>query len=522
MKRSTLLALAFIFTAAFPLVSRGQSTLKDLVPDDDNPIAGDSAAPQRIGLPPAQIEFSENQTRSLTGYCFDQYLIAPRRVTNFQHVLSGNRDAEVHTASGKTMTLSDAIAKGAVAIKAVQLQVMFQNRLNEPMSITLKHPAVLWDRDGGEVNQQALNVLESDNHNSEWRQQAIWRITTAERQLKLLGYYDGSVWNIDRDRFHAAAAAFQRENGIEENGELDNGTIVRLVSNEGELRDRLGKLGFRDREGNSLFEDPAAQIRAYQRYAGTKPNGRWNKDLSSRLAVDERIVPQLNALRSDGRPMADALKDSPSRSDILTYLNARGGMMALVETPQGIELWGRRGGSYQFQGRGTDAVKRMDEAAYALSVRATKDNRVVIYPRLGDDHTMIVAIGDRNISVDAGRLAAFLNGGKIPDELANAMAPLLPKGSVLTGGGSAATVIVYRGPLVQGKQVDGKSLLQRSGVNQVDGARLAQALDRTYGDRADLYLSDDLRIGATRLRGATDQGAGMVGTGSAVGDGAAR
>jgi peptidoglycan hydrolase-like protein with peptidoglycan-binding domain len=517
MKRSLLLLLAFALSAAFPLSSRSQSVLDNLIEGEGSEAPNDTTPPQRVGIPPVPepgdgeaqtegLELSANETGSVTGFCFDEYLIAARRVTPFRHVLAGKNDATVRTADGRTLPLQEAIDKGMVAVNDFQLKMMFTNRTNAPLSIRIARPVVFWNRPAGDVNPAALAALESPNDDYDWRQEQVWRITTAERRLAVLGYYDGSVWNIDRGRFGSAVSAFQRANNIASSGSLDNATIGRLATIDDNLRNRLRALGFRDREGRSLKEDLAAQIRAYQKYLGNPATGRWSPELGSRLGTDEQIIPQLNALRPNGKTIAEVL--SESRPNVLTYLNGMKGMMVLMQTPQGVELWGRRGGSYQFQSRDLQAVRGMDEAAAALALRATKDDRIVIYPRVGGSDEVILNIGAQSVTTDAKSMAAYLNGGTVPASLDEAITKMIPSGSTtVTGGRLPAKLIVYRGPFVQGRSgADGSSLLGRLKLDQIDGAKLATALDRSYGDRASLYLSDDLRLNARSIRSSNDQG----------------
>jgi hypothetical protein len=78
----------------------------------------------------------------------------------------------------------------------------------------------------------------------------------------------------------------------------------------------------------------------------------------------------------------------------------------------------------------------------------------------------------------------------------------MPTGSNgLTGRTVAPKLVVYRGPFVQGRSVESdKPLLATLGLEQVDGKSLAKALDRTYGERTAVYVSDDLRAGARSIR----------------------
>ncbi len=503
MKRFMLFAVALLLTALFPLDSHGQTTLRGLI-EDDAPITEDSVPPQRIGIPQFDVNLSANGTGSVTGYCFDEYLIAPRRTTTFQNVLAGDKDAVVRTGDGRTMTLKDAIAKGDVAVKALQLRVMFANNSGGPITIKAKSPIVLWDRPGGSVSQGALDVLKNPTGDYDHQQKMVWRETTAERMLAVLGYYDGSVWNINRDQFQMATARFQRDNGLDADGKMSSATVAALLNINDQFRARLRSLGFRDQEGRSIREDLAAQIKAYQRYLGQKPTGRWSPELGARLATDERLAPQLSALKVDGRSIADVLADNAKVPDMLTYLKADKGLLVMMESADGVELWNCRGRNLSSEGRNEIAFRKIDDAAARMAGIATKGDRLVLYPHIGKGGTVALVVGNKSIEVDAEALNRYLDGGDLPKDVAAVLNPLMPaSGSDMTGRRDAPKLVVYRGPLVQGRT--GLAPLRRAGLDQIDGAMLATALDRTYGDRTSVYVSDDLRLGARQV-GSEDMG----------------
>ena len=498
---------ALLLFLLFPLVSRSQVSIGDMIGEDGSePVSGDSSAPQRIGIPPQShpgtegFDLSMNETRSVMGFCFDEYLIAARRPTPFQHVLAGKNDATVRTADGRTFTMQEAIDKGLLAVNDFQLNISFTNRSKGPLSIRIDHPIVLWDRAAGDVNPAALAVLESPNDDYEWRQENVWRVTTAERRLGVLGYHDGSVWNIDRNQFTSDLASFQRAHNLQATGTLDDATIDQLASLDNTLRGRLRSLGFRDREGRSMKEDLAAQIRAYQRYTATKPSGSWSLDMLMQLNSDEQLVAGLNTIRSTGKSLGEMLAKSPS--NVTTCLNGPKGMMALVESPKGIDLWGRQNGSYQWVARGRDAVRSMDAAASALAQKATKGNRIVIYPHVGNTSKVSLGVGSQVVETDISSMAEFLNGGAVPPELDEVLSGLVAmNSSPSTGDVVLPKVVVYRGPFVQGRSPETESsMLSRLKLNQIDGAKLATALESSYGTRASLYVSDDLRVDARSIR----------------------
>jgi hypothetical protein len=501
MKRSLYLLFAIALVSFLPTHLFGQLQLPGMIDEEEAPTAQDTMPPQRVGVPPVEVELSNGEDATISGYCFDEYLIAPRKVTRFENILAG-KDAIVNYADGHTSTLQEAVKRGDIDIRAYQLNVTLRNKSKQDLAVHLTKPAVLWDRPAGDVNPDALNVLASEGYDYNDRQNMIWRITTAERLLGILGYDEGSRWDYNSDRINAAASQFQKGNGMPISGTLDNTTIDKLAAFGSNLRSRLRTLGFRDYEGQSLKEDLAAQIRAYQRYLGKNPTGRWSQDMTNRFASDERIIPQVRALAPAGKNMLDVLKEDKT-STVLTYLNGTREMMVLTSTPQGTELWSRTNRSLKFKGRDNDAVNQMDELAAQLAGLGTKDDNVVIYPHVAKNGTTTIAIGKNSVEVDQKSLAAYLKGGAIPESLADALAPLTQtNGSDMTGRKPSQKLIVYRGPFVQGRgSSDGRTLMATLGIEQVEGNDLAKALDRTYGDRTPIYVSDDLRAGARSVRG---------------------
>jgi len=498
-KRLLLLVLGLIATSLLPHMMRAQETLPDLLEDDDeSTILADSAdGPQRIGIPAASFDLEPSESGAITGYCFDEHLIAPTRVTNFSTILAGGESAVVRTADGRERSLRQAVREGQIAIRARQLDVAFVNRTDQSMQVRLPQPMVLWDRSGGQVNPLALAALGAPNVSNDARQKAIWKVTNTERRLHSLGYLAGSMYDYDRDRFVNAVNAFQREHDMTPTSELDVATIKRVAVVESELRDRLRTLGFTSREPRFAREALASQIRSYEAFLGRPASGRWSEQLAGTLGSTETILPQLELVRPGrGQQIADVLGGDRAES-VLTYLNDGRAMLMLAEAPSGVELWSRNGRRSSRVGTGAEAAMAIDRAAASLAGRASKNGRVVIYPGVARDGMTPVTVGGRTVEMSASELARFVDGGAMPQALESALASMIPSGESnrWTGGGATPSFVLYRGPLQQGRAA---GALARLGLEQVDAARLAGALERTYGDRVDLYVSNDLRIGAER------------------------
>ena len=498
MKRLLLLLLAVVLTTLMPSRILAQDTLPDLLEDDeDNTTQADTAdGPQRIGIPAASLELDPNESGAIAGYCFDEHLIAPTRLTTFQNVLAGNESAIVRTADGRSGSLREAIRRGDLAIRAHQLNVMFVNRTDGPMSVSLAQPTVLWDRPAGAVNPLALRALATPGLSFDARQKAVWKITNTERRLHALGYLPGSIYSYNPERLRAALNAFQRDHNMAATTDLDAQTAERVRGADEILRNRLRALGFESREGRFARENLGSQIRAYEKFLGVKPVGRWSAALASNLTTTESVIPQLKSLRPQrGQQIADVL--GASNGDVLTFLGTSRGMMVLTNTPTGLELWTRTGRTFSVTDRGVEAIRTIDETAAAMAQRASRKGHVVIYAGVAESGVTTLTVGERVVDVDAAELALFVAGGAIPKALESMLSPMLPQSSSnrWTGASDAKTFVVYRSPLQQGRAAEA---LERNGLAQVDGGKLAGALDRVYGDRMTLYVTDDLRAGATR------------------------
>ena len=88
----------------------------------------------------------------------------------------------------------------------------------------------------------------------------------------------------------------------------------------------------------------------------------------------------------------------------------------------------------------------------------------------------------------------------MPAPLANAIAPMVSAPADPTGGVkvNSSKVVIYNGPFTSDRAEAG---LARVGLSQPDGKSIAKALDRSYGNRINLFTSDDLRAGAERFTG---------------------
>ncbi len=494
-----MLLLTGLILAATTTSAWAQDHIDGLIDEDSTMESSpnDTIPPQRVGLEPTDIQLTANGSGEVDGYCFDQYLIAPRHVTVFEHMLAGDDGAFVTTASKGRVPLSKAIDQGDIDVRAVQLNLYFVNRMGEPATVSLTRPTVLWSRTGGRINPAALAALDRNPESGD-RQERIWAVTTAERDLRVLGYLHGSEWYYDRERLADATKRFQQENGLTATGQLDDETMAATQTQTMKLMARLARLGYRDRERGSLRTDPAALIHDFERAHGLDVGGSWSPALESRLASDESVTNRLVALNPGSRSIDDALADGDHA--VLTYLHGLGGFVALVDAPGGsVDLWQRTGRTFRPAGKtGASAVEAIDAMSAELAARASNESRLVIYPRVSAGATTSVVFGDHAIDVPSNELAGWVAGGKIPDAIMKELGPKVPSDDQLTGRSASPTIVVYRGPLVQGR---GPAALASLGLQQVDGARLATAMDRTFGTRVELYLSDDLRQGASRYHG---------------------
>jgi hypothetical protein len=216
--------------------------------------------------------------------------------------------------------------------------------------------------------------------------------------------------------------------------------------------------------------------------------------MEHRLSRDESLTNQLATLKTKDRSIDQVIDQT--NPNVYTYLNGLDGFMALVESSTGVEVWNRTGrNQFRVGTTGREAINQVDQAAADIALRASNDDRMVVYPHVADGDIVRLQIGDRRVEVSMQSIKAYVAGGEIPKELASVISPMLPSGSQLTGRTDSPTFIIYRGPLVQGR---GEQALASVGLEQLDGADLAAAFDRTYGTRMELFTSDDLRSGAVR------------------------
>lgn len=483
-----------------------QSNAQSVLDEGDRQSPTDTPPPQRIGIPaPATMDIAANESGRLEGFCFDEYLRAPMSATTFQHILAGEKDVVVHRADGRITSLEDAITAGDVAVVGLELHLTFKNRSGAPLSIELRRPVVLWDRPGGKVNPLALRAIEIGANGTLDRttfQQKVWRVTTAERLLVVLGHYDGSVWDID-GRIGSSLSQFQREYGLQQNGLLDDATIDGLHLAASRLQGRLNRFGLRDEARRRPTEDLAEQIRAYERSLGLPATGRWGTAIAKRFEADERLLMQLTSITPGKKPISAVLSDSTRHPAVLTYLRASGKLMIVIETSRGVELWSREEDTLSFVARGSAAFEQIDAAAARLAARLSKGRNIVLYPRIGKSTEVTLQLGNTSVRLDAARLAKYLKGGAIPAPLAAALLPFAGANKdTADRSGDTLALIIYRGPLVQGRSKRSRSLLRDAGLEQIDGEQLVEALRRSYGGKLAIHLSNDLRNDRTWLQGA--------------------
>jgi hypothetical protein len=339
-------------------------------------------------------------------------------------------------------------------------------------------------------------VLETGPNDYDLRQKKIWQVTTAERDLALLGYYDNSVWHYDATKLRNATTTFQKLAGIAQSGQLDDLTMSAISGSSRALQKRLRSVGFPEQYNSSPSPKPdlAGQIRNYQRAIGAPTTGRWSGDLAGRLGTHERIVPQVQAIHPRGGATTGASKSVETGSDVLAWIEKGRDMMVLVQTPEGVELWKRRGSRVVLDDRGVDAFYAIDNVAANRALEKNADERTIIYSHVtGSDGRALVEIGDRSVDLDARSLAAFVNGGAIPPALEREIDNLIAKKggdpSGMTGARRTPNLVVYRGPFVDEKV---EKPMRQLDMSRIDSDDLARAIGRAYGEKVSLSLIDDL------------------------------
>jgi len=123
------------------------------------------------------------------------------------------------------------------------------------------------------------------------------RLTQAQQALITLGYLEGRADGISGPRTQAAIRAFQRDHGLNETGELDDGTWQAIdkaadaVADVERVQQRLIDLGYMRGRADGIFgEHTRSALRTFQAFQGLEPTGTPDDVTRERLFSDGMLA----------------------------------------------------------------------------------------------------------------------------------------------------------------------------------------------------------------------------------------
>jgi hypothetical protein len=245
------------------------------------------AAQQRMALPPGSIQIDGEAVHAIRAYCVDISRPTPTPSTSFSHVLT-HPDSAVVRINGKTMSLSEAINNGLVSVTGASASLeevidflsdprvvgrmpaktkrdtrrlasawknankaeredlerefaplvadvgnhtslAFHNLTNDSISIEIREPVVMsaFNESVEDVNLGDIKAPE-DRREQRLIQSRLWLQGTAiqQRNLKILGYYNGPITGEMGVSTKAGIVKFQKDHGIKPSGVLDASTLT--------------------------------------------------------------------------------------------------------------------------------------------------------------------------------------------------------------------------------------------------------------------------------------------------------
>jgi hypothetical protein len=481
---------------------------------------------QRLGLQPQTIKINGRGLSNAVeaeAYCLDKHLLASTKPVGYGVVLTDETTALVTIGRRRPVSLQQAITNGDINVEgsggrgetfASHLSLRFTSNVNEPVTIQLLKPLAMGEKARSWVRPDVLKPLENPLKPAQAKdiQDPVWLAGINESRLQALGYHFGNADEVSVESLKNATRAFQRSNGLPLSGEFDPLTIKALKNEEDAAIETLTRLGFGVTRSVSETEVKSIgdALRLYQKHLGLPETGFLNNSLRAQMAEDMRYLPQVLEVEATDLTPAAYLGSSNSAPHVLTFQKYEKFNTVLVNTPRGPVLWVRNteGKIYRWPERGemktytrragAEALKYLDVIAITQAINNSTPNRLILQVGIHLPGGRIpVAFGRENpFIVTQTEMSDFLAG--------RAGLPAIDRYlSNLSPGTEKPAVIISRSSFFQGRGGDagnGESPLGGFGYEQTDPIMLYKAFNKRYGDKVDLSLANDLRLGIANLK----------------------
>jgi peptidoglycan hydrolase-like protein with peptidoglycan-binding domain len=406
---------------------------------------------QRLGLPPQAIHFEGTHSEAtVEAFCLDLQLSASRDFVPYGEVLNENPAAFVLTADRGKLPLAAAIKEGLVSVEGVGdgstnsgLAMKFIRHNNAVKQIVFESATAFGEKPGGLIT--AGSTLLKELSVSKPVPDKIWAAQAFERILSELALYPDAP--VSPANTQTALRNFQASNGLPVTGSLDPPTSDRLTAASNALIARLAKVGFvPDRKQTKVISisDP---LRQFQDYHNLPETGHISPEVMDRLAKDEAIATEVDAIARTKGPVSEILSGDKF-SNVLTFYRSEAAVHALVQNGSQQDYW-IIAGSKRSRGVLPGGFGRLQF--------------------LNEYHEFISKVGDANgiVTVSTDQV-----GDK---ELAD-----LEQKKSLQGPDS---IVVLVSPLQQGRPVSDRRV--------PSATRVARALRQHFGDDTSIYIGQD-------------------------------
>jgi hypothetical protein len=444
---------------------------------------------QRLALAPQELNLDAGGSGQAEGFCLDRQLLAPTTATSYQSILTDPQKAKVWIGNAASISLKQAIQDGKLRIEASHLSIKFINATGQPVRIKLEEPTAFGEQQGTIPNLDMLAPLSKYKPGVDKKatQDSIWKANLGRSRLQSLGYL--SQGNYRESAIQEALKSFQSRHGITPTGKLDASTESALEDAEFALLDQFSHIGFQETPDDTKVECVSDAIREYQRYQGMSETGAITKEVLDQVAQDAAVINRLKPILDQDLSAAEYMGRQIPGSKIigLDIGSIKGEKIArvLVRSGKGPELWIISKKWVPVRASGERAVRFLSLSA--LEEAEEKSNKdIVILTSLAyhADGDVALGIGSASERAKVADIGRFINNTETLRALDRHLEDLKKDG------GDKPRIVVKRNPLDQAGAA--RTLLGKDGFKTVDPEKLYHALQRTYGDRCDIVLANEL------------------------------
>jgi len=483
------------------------------------------AQTQRLAIPAQGTFRLERRTNShsVKAYCLDRHLVIGEPV-KFQDILSGNVAARVRVGSEPPISLSEALKRDLVRIEGAGVsnrrqfsdvdgtQIRFVSNSDEVIQITIGRTLAMGESGASPVDPRLLTPVSESRSDAEFKdiQDRIWNLGIAESQLEALNFYGSGKVVRNPQTTRRAIKAFQKAAGIPQTGVLNAETKEALRLTEQKESLPFAEAGFTPSRSDTSVASIADSIRDFESFLNLPKTGKLTESLRAELNnFKQKYRAQIQqALFIDNpimrQPDAETLKAAP---DVLTFQKGlfelkNGGDSEplsitgmLFRNSNQIEFWERVNESFVSRSMGADALTEMDSLSATIAAAGFGEDTLTVYSHLykaGDK--VRVQLGRQQLEFSESEMATFIEGKPEASKFDEAVEQFIKNRA------GRARVVVFRSALSELQASDNKTILNQFGYSEQDPLALSVAMQRKYGNKAEVVLASDQERAYTNMR----------------------